>query len=77
MPTVFELFGIRAYFFSGDHLPIHLHVVKGDASAKIQVVPEIKVISNNGMKAKDLNTAIDLTTRYYDEVIEMWNKYCK
>lgn len=76
MPTVFDLFGLRAYFFTGDHLPVHLHLVKGDASAKIQVVPEIKVMSNHGMKQKDISTAIDLIEKYKDEIIEMWNQYC-
>lgn len=77
MPTVFELFGLRAYFFAGDHLPIHLHLVKGDASAKIQVDPAIKVISNRGMKSKDIAMAVEFIERYKDDVIAMWNQYCK
>lgn len=35
MPTIFEIFGLRFFFFSGDHAPIHVHVVKGDDEAKI------------------------------------------
>lgn len=76
MPTVFDILGLRGYFFSGDHLPIHLHVVKGSAEAKIQVSPEISVISNNGLKPKELSTALDLVARYHDEIIDLWNEYC-
>ena len=26
MPTLFELFGMRFFFYSLEHLPIHVHV---------------------------------------------------
>lgn len=68
MPTVFEILGLRGYFFSGDHLPVHLHVVKENASAKIQVEPEIKVMSNSGLKPKEISTALDLVEKYHDEI---------
>ena len=77
MPTVFDIFGIRGYFFSGYHLPIHLHITKGDANAKIQIDPEIKVLSNSGLKAKELSIALDLVKMYRNEIIELWNEYCK
>lgn len=35
MPTIFEIFGLRFFFYSDDHTPIHVHVVKGDDDAKI------------------------------------------
>jgi hypothetical protein len=35
MPTIFEIFGLRFFFFSGEHTLIHVHVVKGDDDAKI------------------------------------------
>lgn len=30
-------------------------MVKGDDNAKIQIEPEVKLISNHGLKAKDFN----------------------
>ncbi len=54
MPTIFEIFGLRFFFFSGDHAPIHVHVVKGDDDAKIAIIPEIKLVYNNGLKVGDL-----------------------
>ena len=50
MPTIFEIFGLRFFFFSGEHTPIHVHVVKGDDDAKIAIMPEIKLVYNNGLK---------------------------
>ena len=34
MPTVFNLFGYRFWFYGNDHTPIHIHVQKGGAVAK-------------------------------------------
>ena len=34
MPTIFILFGFRFMFYANDHEPIHVHVTKGDISAK-------------------------------------------
>lgn len=48
MPTLFELFGLRFFFFSEDHAPIHVHVVKGDDDAKIALRPEIRLVYNHG-----------------------------
>lgn len=75
MPTVFEIFGLRFFFFSEDHLPIHVHVVKGDDDAKIEIEPEIRVIYNHGLKAKDLKRAVELARLYKDEIIEVWHQY--
>ncbi|MGP1538101.1 DUF4160 domain-containing protein [Bacteroides heparinolyticus] len=75
MPTIFEIFGLRFFFFSEDHTPIHVHVVKGDDDAKIQIEPEIKLVYNHGLKAKDLKRALELTEMYRDDIIGKWNEY--
>ncbi|WP_234878234.1 DUF4160 domain-containing protein [Prevotella heparinolytica] len=51
MPTIFEIFGLRFFFFSEDHTPIHVHVVKGDDDAKIQIEPEITRAESKRLKA--------------------------
>ena len=38
MPTIFILFGFRFMFYANDHEPIHVHVIKGDVSAKIHFI---------------------------------------
>ena len=75
MPTIFEIFGLRFFFFSEDHTPIHVHVVKGDDDAKIQIEPEIKSVYNHGLKAKDLKRALELTEMYRDDIIGKWNEF--
>ena len=75
MPTIFEIFGLRFFFFYGEHTPIHVHVVKGDDDAKIAIMPEIKLVINNGLKVGDLKKALQLAEMYKLEIIEAWNKY--
>ncbi|MDI9603972.1 MAG: DUF4160 domain-containing protein [Bacteroidota bacterium] len=75
MPTIFEIFGLRFFFFSGDHAPIHVHVVKGDDDAKIAIIPEIKLVYNNGLKVGDPRKALQLAEIYKLEIIDAWSKY--
>lgn len=75
MPTIFEIFGLRFFFYSDDHAPIHVHVVKGDDDAKIQIEPEVKLIYNHGLKAKDLKRALELAEMYKEDIVDVWNRY--
>lgn len=75
MPTIFEIFGLRFFFFSEDHPPIHVHVVKGEDNAKIQIEGEIKLIYNHGLKARDLKRALELARIYQDDIIAVWKEY--
>lgn len=75
MPTIFEIFGLRFYFYSDDHEPIHVHVVKGDGEAKKGLVPEIKLVYNHGLKAKDIKRALQLAEMYREEIENKWYEY--
>lgn len=75
MPTIFEIFGLRFFFYADDHTPIHVYVVKGDDEAKIQIDPEIKLIHNHGLKAKDLKRALELAEMYREDIIEVGHQY--
>ena len=37
MPTVFSVFGLRFFFYSNEHRPIHIHVRNADGEAKFDV----------------------------------------
>lgn len=75
MPTIFELFGLRFFFYADEHSPIHVHIVKGDAEARIEIDPEIKLIYNHGLKVQDVRRAIRLAKMYKDDIIEIWCRY--
>lgn len=75
MPTIFEIFGLRFFFYSNEHSPIHVHVVRGEDEAKIELDPEVKLVANHGLKAKDVRRALELVRLYKDEIIEAWHQY--
>lgn len=77
MPTVLLIFGIRFYFFPNDHEPIHIHIEYQGKTAKIQVVPEIQLIENNGLKSQVIKKAMDAVSHYQDDIIREWNKLFK
>lgn len=53
MPEIFRMFGMKFFFYSNDHLPIHVHVRKGNGEAKFGVEPVI-LIESKEMHPKDL-----------------------
>lgn len=40
MPKIFEYIGFIFYFFSNDHEPIHVHVIKGGKEVRIELLFE-------------------------------------
>ena len=75
MPTLFTIFGLRFYFYSEEHLPIHVHVRNSDGRAKIQVDPEVVLIENKGIKPNDLKKALTLTHLYKEQITEFWYEF--
>ena len=75
MPTLFTIFGLRFYFYSEEHFPIHVHVKNSDGRAKIQVDPEVVLIENKGIKPNDLKKALTLTHLYKEQIKEFWYEY--
>lgn len=53
MPTIFILFGYRFLFYSNDHTPMHVHVIKGGAKAKFNLFP-VELVDNQGFKPTEL-----------------------
>lgn len=76
MPTLFILFGLRFFFYSNDHEPIHVHVSKENAEAKYRIDNgDIELVENRGLKVQDLKTAEQAITENREIIIERWNEY--
>nr|NQU89960.1 DUF4160 domain-containing protein [Bacteroidota bacterium] len=39
MPTILRIKGFRFFFYIHDHSPMHIHIEKGDGTAKFNLVP--------------------------------------
>lgn len=68
------MFGMKFFFYSLEHLPIHIHVRNADGIAKFNPEPEILLIEAKGMKPKDLMLAEALIQERKDEIIKKWKK---
>lgn len=64
----------RFFFYSDEHLPIHVHVEYGGNDAKIEIATR-KVVQNRGLKQRELKKAIQLIEMYEQEIIKAWYDY--
>ena len=69
------MFGLSFFFYSREHLPIHVHVRNADGEAKFQVFPETKLIANKGLNTKDINKATEIVEGSKDFIIEKWKEF--
>lgn len=72
MPTLFRAFGLRFFFYSNEHEPIHIHVKNADGEAKFNV-ETMEWIGNRGIKNKDLNLSESLIEENRDLIINAWH----
>lgn len=75
MPELFRFFGIKFFFFSREHLPIHIHIRNAEGHAKYEIDPVIKLVENNGIKAKELRLAKKIITENKEQIIIRWREY--
>ncbi len=70
---------MRFVFFSNDHDPIHIHVIKGKGRVKEyaiwQVEPEIALMENNGLKPNELKMAEMVIEENREIIVASWKKY--
>ena len=76
MPEILRIFGMRFFFYSREHEPIHVHVKGADGRAKFEILPEgIVLVKNEGLKPKDIKAAEMVLEENKELAIEKWNEY--
>lgn len=75
MPTLLILFGIRFFFYSREHLPIHVHIETSDGMAKFEIENEIILKENKGVKPKDIKLAESILEENRENFIREWKKF--
>ena len=75
MPTVFILFGFVFKFYSNEHEPIHVHILKDGHEAKYIVSSEIDMVFNNGFKKHELSIIESVLEENKVLIVEKWNEY--
>ena len=55
MPTVFIVFGFVFKFYSNEHEPVHIHILKDGHEAKYELETEIVQSFNHGFKKHEIS----------------------
>lgn len=74
MPTVW-IEGYKFRFYSSDgNEPPHMHIIKGDAEAKVWLQPVV-LECNRRYNTPELNRILGLTRQNQTQLLEVWNAY--
>jgi hypothetical protein len=75
MPTVLRSHGFIFFFYSHEPgEPPHVHVDKGDGSAKVWL-ENITIARNHGFKAQELSRILTLVREHRTMLLEKWHGY--
>ncbi|MEK7274134.1 MAG: DUF4160 domain-containing protein [Candidatus Desantisbacteria bacterium] len=75
MPTVFEKDGYKFFFYSNEHLPIHIHVRHGGGEAVFDVEEIIELRESQNMKINELSKAQKLAKEHRNLILERWHEH--
>jgi len=73
LPTLLKRDGFKFFFYANEHEPKHIHVLKGDDFAKIELTT-LKV-TKSYMKMKDLKRALEIVKEYQKEFERRWDEW--
>ena len=74
MPTVFILYGYVFKFYSNEHEPLHIHVLKDGHKAKFSLFP-VELIENYGLKTTEIRLVASIIEQNRESIAEYWNRY--
>ena len=81
MPKIFEYFGFIFLFYSNEHEPIHVHVMKEGHEAIFEIMlengelAEVRRRTSNKippLSEKDATTAEAFVKKYYKNIVDKW-----
>jgi Domain of unknown function (DUF4160) len=86
MPTIIRQDGFRIVIYPNDHLPSHVHVIKGDGEVRISLGSAIdkdseassispRLITVTGkISDKDVAKALSLVKQHQIELLDKWSE---
>ncbi len=75
MPVILRFNGIDFFFYSKEHRPIHVHVRKGGARAKVCIEGEVSVIGSSGFSPKALKVILNFCKENQEYITNEWEAY--
>lgn len=77
MPTIFIVFGFIFKFYSDDHIPVHIHIIKDGHEAKYNIEPEVKLILNHGFKKHEISMIESIIEENTEIIKDRWAEFFK
>ena len=74
MPTVLRVKGFRFFFYINDHTPMHIHIEKGDGTAKFTLEP-IELVKSKRLKASEISEIRKLIIENIEHFKFKWDEY--
>jgi hypothetical protein len=78
MPTVLRQQGFRVVIYPNDHLPSHVHVLKGNGEVRIDLgseeTPPVLMTISGKISDKDVAKAFCLVKEHQAELLAKWRK---
>ena len=74
-PTLLIEDGFKFFFYANEHLPRHIHVVKGDDYATIELTT--LAVRDNFMKKADLKRALAIVVSNREAFEGKWDEFFK
>jgi hypothetical protein len=74
LPTVLKIDGFRFFFFSDEHLPVHIHVEKGNGYMRLEL-ETFKVTKRYKLSKNDEKKILAIVKEYQEKLIGAWNEY--
>ena len=84
MPKILEYFGLVFYFYSNEHLPIHVHISYNEFESVFEfyfengALNKIEIRKSTGkqpLPAAQLRDAQKIVEIYKDEIVSKWTDY--
>jgi hypothetical protein len=81
MPKIYEYLGLVFFFYSNEHLPIHVHVSLDNFESKIELEYEngklrsihvLQVKGRQPLPNKRLKEAIKFVKQFHESIVEKW-----
>jgi hypothetical protein len=73
LPTLLNINGFKFFFYANEHEPKHIHIMKNDEFAKVEL-DNLKVVQNY-LKPKDLKFALEIIEQNKIEFERIWDEW--
>jgi len=74
MPTVLRVDGYRFFFFSDEHLPVHIHIEKGDGYMRVEL-DTLNITDKYKFSAKEVKNIMDIIKQNQILLTKAWDEY--